>query len=93
MRTCRFCGKAFEPRRPSQIYCTPKCKKDAWNRKQAIEYRNTLGVKAPDPAVDCPDDCIYLNTNGIRTCDYIVKEHERRGCAGGRNCARYTHER
>ena len=89
MRTCRFCGKTFEPTTRSQVYCSVRCRKRAWEHRQAIEYRNTLGISKPDPAERCPDDCRYLNMNGIRTCHYIIIEGEPRGCKGGRDCERY----
>ena len=37
---CRGCDGDFEPKKWNQIFCTPKCKQDYWNKKMLDNIHN-----------------------------------------------------
>lgn len=88
IRKCPVCGRAFETD-GRKVYCSNKCQWTKRNRKRSIKSGLPIGI-APDPVKDCPNDCKYLLIEPIKHCNYLLTEGKPRGCAGNKNCKRYT---
>lgn len=91
-RRCPICGKEFWTYWDTKVYCSDACKRKRVDPKPNNRDTSEMYIRIinnPDPARDCPDDCKYLSTNGVRSCNYILMEYEKRGCKGGKHCKKY----
>ena len=43
MRTCPNCQRNFEPKRPNQQYCTPRCTRQTIDRRNKRKYKGLPG--------------------------------------------------
>lgn len=55
-KTCKICGREFEPKAPNGLYCSAECRKkqhrldyENWKRRYNSEYRRHLIKKRRGP--------------------------------------------
>ena len=83
MLECKECGSGFESIRKTAIFCSPKCRKEAWNRvsvPEKVSVPSKSGVSVPERCHGCKKEvggliciCLECVSRGVKHEDLSIR--------------------
>ncbi len=69
-KKCKYCGKEFDATKSKRLYCSDKCKKSFWKKKD-IKRKHGVHMEKPNAAV--VDIAVKAREAGMTYGQYVAK--------------------